>query len=180
MRLLFLLYCAGLWQKSAILFGHIFGVKKASYTGQPKTGRVWCIKQDAVFFISLMRYHRLPPVRPRNVVYVLSDKGVLRPLAREQWDTPTASVQIIGATTENSEVLLARLITPIRLTIYVATFSRTKHEENRTELVAAFLQQESPKTESKNYHRTRSFASFYALTSQSQYRQVKDSETGLC
>ncbi|MEG0679276.1 MAG: sigma 54-interacting transcriptional regulator [Carnobacterium sp.] len=137
--------CADYAQNPQLLFGHIFGVKKGSYTGATED-RTGLMHQADGGILFLDEIHRLPP-EGQEMLFTFIDKGVYRPLG-ESNETRTASVQIIGATTENSEVLLDTFNRRIPMTITLPPLADRTIEE-RYELVAAFLQQEAQRLNQK-------------------------------
>lgn len=137
--------CADYAQNPQLLFGHIFGVKKGSYTGATED-RTGLMHQADGGILFLDEIHRLPP-EGQEMLFTFIDKGVYRPLG-ESSETRTASVQIIGATTENSEVLLDTFNRRIPMTITLPPLAERSIEE-RYELVAAFLQQEAQRLNQK-------------------------------
>ena len=137
--------CADYAQNPQLLFGHIFGVKKGSYTGATED-RTGLMHQADGGILFLDEIHRLPP-EGQEMLFTFIDKGVYRPLG-ESSETRTASVQIIGATTENSEVLLDTFNRRIPMTITLPPLAERTIEE-RYELVAAFLQQEAQRLNQK-------------------------------
>ncbi|WP_414838670.1 sigma 54-interacting transcriptional regulator [Carnobacterium sp. TMP28] len=137
--------CADYAQNPQLLFGHIFGVKKGSYTGATED-RTGLMHQADGGILFLDEIHRLPP-EGQEMLFTFIDKGVYRPLG-ESSQTQTASVQIIGATTENSEVLLDTFNRRIPMTITLPPLAERTIEE-RYELVAAFLQQEAQRLNQK-------------------------------
>ena len=137
--------CADYAQNPQLLFGHIFGVKKGSYTGATED-RTGLMHQADGGILFLDEIHRLPP-EGQEMLFTFIDKGVYRPLG-ESSQTQTASIQIIGATTENSEVLLDTFNRRIPMTITLPPLAERTIEE-RYELVAAFLQQEAQRLNQK-------------------------------
>ncbi|MGB3161803.1 MAG: sigma 54-interacting transcriptional regulator [Carnobacterium sp.] len=137
--------CADYAQNPQLLFGHIFGVKKGSYTGATED-RTGLMHQADGGILFLDEIHRLPP-EGQEMLFTFIDKGVYRPLG-ESRETRTASVQIIGATTENSEVLLDTFNRRIPMTITLPPLAERTIDE-RYELVAAFLQQEAQRLNQK-------------------------------
>ncbi|WP_192987516.1 sigma 54-interacting transcriptional regulator [Carnobacterium mobile] len=137
--------CADYAQNPQLLFGHIFGVKKGSYTGATED-RSGLIHQADGGILFLDEIHRLPP-EGQEMLFTFIDKGVYRPLG-ESSETHTAQVQIIGATTENSDVLLATFNRRIPMTITLPPLAERTIEE-RYELVATFLQQEAQRLNQK-------------------------------
>src|SRR5690606_12605562 len=84
--------------------------------------------------------HRLPP-EGQEMLFTFIDKGVYQPLG-ESGKEYEASVQIIGATTENSDVLLSTFNRRIPMSITMPPL-RERTIDERYQLVASFLQQEA-------------------------------------
>lgn len=137
--------CADYAQNPQLLFGHIFGVKKGSYTGATEDTPGLLKKADGgILFLD--EIHRLPP-EGQEMLFTFIDKGVYQPLG-ESGKEYEASVQIIGATTENSDVLLSTFNRRIPMSITLPPLSERTIDE-RYQLVAAFLQQESHRLNQK-------------------------------
>ncbi|MFL2100891.1 sigma 54-interacting transcriptional regulator [Desemzia sp. FAM 23989] len=131
--------CADYAQNPQLLFGHIFGVKKGSYTGATEDTPGLLKKADGgILFLD--EIHRLPP-EGQEMLFTFIDKGVYQPLG-ESGKEYEASVQIIGATTESSDVLLSTFKRRIPMSITLPPLSERTIDE-RYQLVAAFLQQEA-------------------------------------
>src|SRR5690606_9899895 len=131
--------CADYAQNPQLLFGHIFGVKKGSYTGATEDSPGLLKKADGgILFLD--EIHRLPP-EGQEMLFTFIDKGVYQPLG-ESGKEYEASVQIIGATTENSDVLLSTFNRRIPMSITMPPL-RERTIDERYQLVASFLQQEA-------------------------------------
>lgn len=77
-------------------------MKKGAYTGADET-RTGLVAQADGGILFLDEIHRLPP-EGQEMSFTFIDKGTYRPLGENQ--EQTASVQIIGATTETSTIFL--------------------------------------------------------------------------
>lgn len=137
--------CADYAQNPQLLFGHIFGVKKGSYTGatQDRTGLLHQADKGILF---LDEIHRLPP-EGQEMLFTFIDKGIYRPLG-ESNETYHANVLIIGATTEKSDVLLSTFTRRIPMSITLPELAERTIEE-RYELVDSFLKQEAQRLNKK-------------------------------
>ncbi|MFW7431540.1 sigma 54-interacting transcriptional regulator [Vagococcus carniphilus] len=137
--------CADYAQTPQLLFSHIFGVKKGAFTGadQDKPGLIEKANGGILF---LDEIHRLPP-EGQEMLFTFIDKGVYRPLG-ESSKTYEASVQIIGATTENSDVFLATFNRRIPMSITLPPLSDRTLDE-RFEIVTLFLNQEASRLKKK-------------------------------
>ena len=137
--------CADYAQNPQLLFGHIFGVKKGSYTGatQDRTGLLHQANNGILF---LDEIHRLPP-EGQEMLFTFIDKGIYRPLG-ESNETYHANVLIIGATTEKSDVLLSTFTRRIPMAITLPELAERTIEE-RYELIDSFLKQESQRLNQK-------------------------------
>ncbi|MEG2707961.1 MAG: sigma-54-dependent transcriptional regulator, partial [Vagococcus sp.] len=131
--------CADYAQTPQLLFSHIFGVKKGAYTGadEDKPG---LIEEADGGILFLDEIHRLPP-EGQEMLFTFIDKGVYRPLG-ESAKTFEASVQIIGATTESSDVFLATFNRRIPMSITLPSLKDRTLDE-RFEVVTLFLAQEA-------------------------------------
>ncbi|MDN6625735.1 MAG: sigma 54-interacting transcriptional regulator [Pisciglobus halotolerans] len=126
-------------QNPQLLFGHIFGVKKGSYTGADEDQEGLIKKADGgILFLD--EIHRLPP-EGQEMLFTFIDKGVYQPLGESEKEYH-ASVQIIGATTEQSSALLNTFNRRIPMTITLPPLSKRTIEE-RHQLAVTFLQQEA-------------------------------------
>lgn len=137
--------CADYAQNPQLLFGHIFGVKKGSYTGatQDRTGLLHQANNGILF---LDEIHRLPP-EGQEMLFTFIDKGIYRPLG-ESNETYHANVLIIGATTEKSDVLLSTFTRRIPMAITLPELAERTIEE-RYELIDSFLKQEAQRLNQK-------------------------------
>lgn len=131
--------CADYAQNPQLLFGHIFGVKKGSYTGanQDRTGLLHQADNGILF---LDEIHRLPP-EGQEMLFTFIDQGIYRPLG-ESNETYHADVLIIGATTEQADVLLSTFTRRIPMSITLPELAERTIEE-RYELIDSFLKRES-------------------------------------
>ncbi|MBO0477410.1 sigma 54-interacting transcriptional regulator [Vagococcus sp. DIV0080] len=131
--------CADYAQTPQLLFSHIFGVKKGAYTGadEDKPG---LIEEADGGILFLDEIHRLPP-EGQEMLFTFIDKGIYRPLG-ESAKTYEASVQIIGATTESSDVFLATFNRRIPMSITLPSL-RDRTLDERFEVVTLFLAQEA-------------------------------------
>ena len=137
--------CADYAQNPQLLFGHIFGVKKGSYTGanQDRTGLLHQADNGILF---LDEIHRLPP-EGQEMLFTFIDKGIYRPLG-ESNETYHANVLIIGATTEKADVLLSTFTRRIPMSITLPELAERTIEE-RYELIDSFLKRESQRLNQK-------------------------------
>ena len=131
--------CADYAQTPQLLFSHIFGVRKGAFTGadEDKSGLIEKADGGILF---LDEIHRLPP-EGQEMLFTFIDKGVYRPLG-ESSKTYEASVQIIGATTESSDVFLATFNRRIPMSITLPSL-RDRTLDERFEVVSLFLTQEA-------------------------------------
>ena len=132
--------CADYTQNPQLLFGHIFGVKKGAYTGADED-RIGLLEKADKGILFLDEIHRLPP-EGQEMLFTFIDKGAFRPLGESE-HFKSASVQIIGATTESPENYLLETFTRrIPMTITLPTLEERQLEE-RYQLIEYFLIQES-------------------------------------
>ena len=132
--------CADYAQNPQLLFGHIFGVKKGAFTGATED-RPGLIEKADKGILFLDEIHRLPP-EGQEMLFTFIDKGEFRSLGDSE-QTKTASVQIIGATTESTESYLLETFTRrIPMTITLPALEERQLEE-RYQLIEHFLTQES-------------------------------------
>lgn len=130
--------CADYAQNPQLLFSHIFGVKKGAYTGADET-RTGLVAQADGGILFLDEIHRLPP-EGQEMLFTFIDKGTYRPLGENQ--EQTASVQIIGATTETSTIFLETFNRRIPMQIELPPLDERTLDE-RLAIISGFLQQES-------------------------------------
>ena len=131
--------CADYAQNPQLLFGHIFGVKKGAFTGATED-RTGLVAQADGGILFLDEIHRLPP-EGQEMLFTFIDKGVYRPLG-ESSQHYQASVQIIGATTENSETFLTTFNRRIPMAITLPTLDERTLDE-RYAIVSLFIKQEA-------------------------------------
>lgn len=131
--------CADYAQNPQLLFGHIFGVKKGAFTGATEDRTGLMAKADGgILFLD--EIHRLPP-EGQEMLFTFIDKGIYRPLG-ESGEVSTATVQIIGATTENSEKFLTTFNRRIPMSITLPTLDSRSLDE-RFEIISLFITQEA-------------------------------------
>ncbi|MGX7058755.1 sigma 54-interacting transcriptional regulator [Vagococcus humatus] len=131
--------CADYAQNPQLLFGHIFGIKKGAFTGadQDKAGLV--AKADGgILFLD--EIHRLPP-EGQEMLFTFIDKGEYRPLG-ESSQVHQANVQIIGATTETSDIFLNTFTRRIPMVITLPPLKNRSLDE-KFKIVSLFLKQEA-------------------------------------
>ncbi|MEG0285003.1 MAG: sigma 54-interacting transcriptional regulator [Vagococcus sp.] len=137
--------CADYAQTPQLLFSHIFGVKKGAFTGADEDKPGLIEKADGgILFLD--EIHRLPP-EGQEMLFTFIDKGTYRPLG-ESAKTYDASVQIIGATTESSDVFLATFNRRIPMSITLPSLNDRTLDE-RFEIVSLFLSQEANRLNNK-------------------------------
>ncbi|WP_238786639.1 sigma 54-interacting transcriptional regulator [Vagococcus coleopterorum] len=130
--------CADYAQNPQLLFAHVFGVKKGAFTGADET-RQGLVAQADSGILFLDEIHRLPP-EGQEMLFTFIDKGTYRPLGASNEES--ASVQIIGATTENSATFLATFNRRIPMQIEMPSLSDRGLDE-RLAIIQDFLQQET-------------------------------------
>lgn len=131
--------CADYAQNPQLLFAHIFGVRKGAFTGADKDSDGLVAQADGgILFLD--EIHRLPP-EGQEMLFTFIDKGEYRPLGESQ-EVHTASVQIIGATTESSTNFLTTFNRRIPMTIELPPL-RERTIEERFEIATYFLQREA-------------------------------------
>ncbi|TLG80889.1 sigma 54-interacting transcriptional regulator [Vagococcus zengguangii] len=137
--------CADYAQNPQLLFSHIFGVKKGAYTGAD-SDRPGLLSQADGGILFLDEIHRLPP-EGQEMLFTFIDKGEFRPLG-ESTEVHHASVQIIGATTESSEVFLTTFNRRIPMSITLPAL-RDRSLDERYEIVTLFIKQEADRLNQK-------------------------------
>ncbi len=131
--------CADYAQTPQLLFSHIFGVKKGAFTGADADSPGLIAKADGgILFLD--EIHRLPP-EGQEMLFTFIDKGTYRPLG-ESSKTYSASVQIIGATTESTDIFLATFNRRIPMSITLPSLDIRTLDE-RFEIITLFLTQEA-------------------------------------
>lgn len=131
--------CADYAQNPQLLFGHIFGVKKGAFTGAD-SDQDGLVAQADGGILFLDEIHRLPP-EGQEMLFTFIDKGVYRPLG-ESNDVHHATVQIIGATTEDASTFLETFNRRIPMSIELPPL-RQRTLEERYEIVAQFFMDEA-------------------------------------
>lgn len=130
--------CADYAQNPQLLYGHIFGVKKGAYTGAEQSSEGLLAQADhGILFLD--EIHRLPP-EGQEMLFTFIDKGIFRPLGSSE--EKTASVRIIGATTEQSSSLLKTFNRRIPMQIELPALKERTFDE-RLALIEQFLQSEA-------------------------------------
>lgn len=130
--------CADYAQNPQLLFSTIFGVKKGAYTGAVDDREGLIAKADGgILFLD--EIHRLPP-EGQEMLFTFIDKGIYRPLGESE-KTYEATVQIIGATTESSEIFLTTFNRRIPMAITLPSLEERSIDE-RYEIVTLFIKQE--------------------------------------
>ncbi len=149
--------CADYAQNPQLLFGHIFGVKKGAFTGASEN-RTGLIEKADKGILFLDEIHRLPP-EGQEMLFTFIDKGIFRSLGDSE-ETKSASVQIIGATTESPESYLLETFTRrIPMTITLPSLEERQFEE-RYQLIQHFLIQESGRLNEIIYVERRALTAF--------------------
>lgn len=130
--------CADYAQNPQLLFSAIFGVKKGAYTGADEDREGLISKADGgILFLD--EIHRLPP-EGQEMLFTFIDKGIYRPLGESSL-TLEATVQIVGATTESSDVFLKTFNRRIPMSITLPSLNERSLDE-RYEIVTLFIKQE--------------------------------------
>ncbi|MGE8203894.1 sigma 54-interacting transcriptional regulator [Heyndrickxia sp. NPDC080065] len=162
--------CADYAQNPQLLFGHIFGVKKGAFTGATED-RIGLIEKADMGILFLDEIHRLPP-EGQEMLFTFIDKGEFRSLGDSE-RTKTASVQIIGATTESTESYLLETFTRrIPMTIHLPSLEERKFEE-RYQLIEHFLIQESNRLNETIYVERRALAAFLLYRTSANIGQLQ-------
>lgn len=130
--------CADYAQNPQLLYAHIFGVKKGAYTGAD-SDRSGLLEQADGGILFLDEIHRLPP-EGQEMLFTFIDKGIYRALGDSM--EKSAVVQIIGATTESSDMLLSTFNRRIPMQIDLPALEHRSMDE-RLSIIKEFLQQES-------------------------------------
>lgn len=137
--------CADYAQNPQLLFAHIFGVKKGAYTGADQD-REGLLSEADGGILFLDEIHRLPP-EGQEMLFTFIDKGEYRPLG-ESSKVYHAAVQIIGATTESSEIFLSTFNRRIPMSITLPPLKDRSIDE-RYEIVTLFIKQEADRLQQK-------------------------------
>ncbi len=134
--------CADYAQNPELLVGQIFGIKEGAFTGATEN-KPGLIEQADGGILFLDEIHRLPP-SGQEMLFYLIDKGVYHRLG-DATQERTASVALIGATTEDSETyLLPTLLRRFSVKLNVPSLrERTKGEKEA--LIDHFLSEEATK-----------------------------------
>ena len=161
--------CADYAQNPQLLFGHIFGVKKGAYTGAEQD-QVGLLAQADGGILFLDEIHRLPP-EGQEMLFTFIDKGTFRPLG-ESNETHQASVQIIGATTESSEIFLTTFNRRIPMAITLPPLASRSIDE-RYEIITLFIQQEATRLNQRISVEREAIMAFMLYQAEGNIGQVK-------
>jgi len=135
--------CADDTNNTQLLFSHLFGSQKGSYTGatEDKLGIVEKARNGILF---LDEIHRLPP-EGQEMLFNLIDKGIYRPLGGIE-DIVNNNILIICATTENEDsVLLSTFKRRIPMLIALPSLKERTLDE-RIQLICEFFRIEANRT----------------------------------
>lgn len=137
--------CADYANNPQLLIGHLFGVKKGTYTGASED-REGIIEKGRDGILFLDEVHRLPP-EGQEILFTLIDEGKYIPLGGTE-GIPI-NVMIISATTENiGSTLLKTFTRRIPVTIALPALRDRKAAE-RLELIQRFFADESKRISKK-------------------------------
>lgn len=161
--------CADYASNPQLLFSHIFGVKKGAFTGadEDKSG---LISQANGGILFLDEIHRLPP-EGQEMLFTFIDKGEYRPLG-ESSEVHQARVQIIGATTESSDIFLMTFKRRIPMSITLPPLSERSLEE-RFNIILLFLRQEATRLNQSIVMDRNALLSFILYHSEGNIGQIK-------
>ncbi len=161
--------CADYAQNPQLLFGHIFGVKKGAYTGAIEDQDGLVAEADGgILFLD--EIHRLSP-EGQEMLFTFIDKGTYRPLG-ESVGQREATVQLIGATTENSSSFLQTFNRRIPMVITLPPLSSRTLDE-RYEMVARFISQEATRLNQRICVEKETFSAFMLYTAEGNIGQIK-------
>ncbi|MDT2826009.1 sigma 54-interacting transcriptional regulator [Vagococcus lutrae] len=161
--------CADYAQNPQLLFAHIFGVKKGAYTGANED-RQGLLAEAHGGILFLDEIHRLPP-EGQEMLFTFIDKGEYRPLG-ESAKVHEASVQIIGATTENSDMFLTTFNRRIPMSITLPPL-RERSIDERYEIVTLFIKQEADRLQQKIIVEREAILAFMLYHAEGNIGQVK-------
>lgn len=161
--------CADYAQNPQLLFAHIFGVKKGAYTGANED-RLGLLAEAHGGILFLDEIHRLPP-EGQEMLFTFIDKGEYRPLG-ESAKVHEASVQIIGATTENSDMFLTTFNRRIPMSITLPPL-RERSIDERYEIVTLFIKQEADRLQQKIIVEREAILAFMLYHAEGNIGQVK-------
>lgn len=168
--------CADYAQNPQLLYAHIFGVKKGAYTGADED-RSGLVKKADGGILFLDEIHRLPP-EGQEMMFTFIDRGIYRPLG-ESSQTEKATVQIIGATTEDPDALLTTFNRRIQMSITLPPL-RERSIEERFALVAHFMQYEAARLNQSIYLAKDAFLSFLLYPAKGNIGQIKKDVKLVC
>ncbi|MGG5316949.1 sigma 54-interacting transcriptional regulator [Enterococcus sp. AZ072] len=160
--------CADYAQNPQLLFGHVFGVKRGAFTGADES-REGLMAQADGGILFLDEIHRLPP-EGQEMLFTFIDKGIFRPLGDSQ--EKTASVQILGATTETSSTFLSTFNRRIPMQIELPSLADRSLDE-RLAIIKEFLQQEANRLMEEIAIDKRSLLGFLLYTAEGNIGQLK-------
>lgn len=161
--------CADYAQNPQLLFAHIFGVKKGAYTGANED-RQGLLAEAHGGILFLDEIHRLPP-EGQEMLFTFIDKGEYRPLG-ESAKVHEASVQIIGATTENSDMFLTTFNRRIPMSITLPPL-RERSIDELYEIVTLFIKQEADRLQQKIIVEREAILAFMLYHAEGNIGQVK-------
>lgn len=140
--------CADYSKNPELLMGMLFGVKKGAYTGadSDKQGLIELANNGMLF---LDEIHNLPQ-EGQEILFTFIDRGIYRRLGESEVQRK-AKVRIIGAT---SEAIISTLVAPFRrrmpMIIEIPNLAH-RTEEERTNLIQTFFENESKNLNKKVY-----------------------------
>ncbi len=162
--------CADYAQNPQLLFAHIFGLKRGAFTGATED-RPGLIEKADHGILFLDEIHRLPP-EGQEMLFTFIDKGEFRRLGDSE-QIKSASVQIIGATTESTESYLLETFTRrIPMTITLPSLEDRQLEE-RYQLIEHFLVQESGRLNETIYVERRVLTAFLLYRTSANIGQLQ-------
>ena len=168
--------CADYAQNPQLLYAHIFGVKKGAYTGADED-RLGLLHQANGGILFLDEIHRLPP-EGQEMMFTFIDRGTYRPLG-ESTEVQKATVQIIGATTADPDVLLPTFNRRIQMAITLPPL-RERSIEERFALVAHFVQAEAARLKQSIFFERDAFLSFLLYPAKGNIGQIKKDVKLVC
>ncbi len=130
--------CADYASNPQLLLGTLFGVAKGAYTGAVQE-KVGLLEQADGGILFLDEIHRLPP-EGQEMLFSFIDRGAFNALGESEKEK-RASVMLIGATTEQRDVLLDTMIRRIPMVIRLPDLSERTVEE-RLQLFDQFVSAE--------------------------------------
>ncbi|PTM56516.1 sigma 54-interacting transcriptional regulator [Desmospora activa] len=132
--------CSEYAQNPELLMGQLFGIRKGAFTGAA-SDRTGLVERADGGILFLDEIHRLPPAGQETLFHLI-DQGVYRRLGETELER-TASIRLIGATTEKpDEVLLPTLLRRFAVKLTLPPLKQRKQHE-REKLVDAFFIEEA-------------------------------------